>query len=80
MPPFSPGESALALLKHYEQGPDGGFAPSIYRCSTGHRTIGWGHRLQPSERFPQPFSEADAERLLAADVARVGAQTGLTRN
>lgn len=71
-----PGEAALILLKHYEQGPDGGFAPVVYRCAAGHKTIGWGHRLQSGERFQQPISAAEADRLLQVDVLRIGGLVG----
>lgn len=73
-----PGEAALALLKNFEQGPNGGFAPVAYRCPAGYLTIGWGHRLQPSEKFQQPISAVEADRLLQMDVLRVGGQVGVT--
>lgn len=69
-PPPSPGPDAIGLLKHFEQGPDGGFAPVAYRCPAGKQTIGWGHVIKPGERFAQPISEAEATRLLAADLGR----------
>lgn len=73
-----PSDAALALLKNFEQGPDGGFAPVIYRCPAGYKTIGWGHRVQPSERFQQPISAVEADRLLQADVLRVGGQIAVS--
>lgn len=72
----SPSEAALALLKAFEQGPDGGFASVIYRCPAGHKTIGWGHRVRPGERFQEPISAVEAERLLQADVRGVGEYIG----
>lgn len=63
-----PGDAALTLLKYYEQGPTGGFAPVAYRCPAGYLTIGWGHRIQPSETFQQPISAVEADRLLQVDV------------
>ena len=69
-----PGDAALALLKNFEQGPNGGFAPAAYVCPAGYKTIGWGHRILPSERFQQPMSAVEADRLLQADVRRVGSQ------
>lgn len=68
----SPGEAALNLLKQFEQGPDGGFAAAVYRCPAGYWTIGWGHRVQPSERLQQPISYLEAERLLRRDVLAFG--------
>ena len=73
-----PGEAALALLKNFEQGPHGGFAPVAYVCPAGHKTIGWGHRIQPGEKFQQPMSAVEADRLLQMDVLRVGGQVGVT--
>ena len=73
-----PSEAALTLLKNFEQGPNGGFAPVAYRCPAGHLTIGWGHRIQPFERFQQPISAVEADRLLQVDVLRVGGQIGVT--
>lgn len=68
----SPGDAAVTFLKNFEQGPNGGFAPIAYRCPAGYFTIGWGHRIQPSERFQQPISAAEADRVLSADVAQFG--------
>lgn len=74
VPARAPGDAALVLLKNFEQGPNGGFAPVAYRCPAGHKTIGWGHRIQPDEKFQQPISAVEADRLLTADVARVAEQ------
>ena len=73
-----PGDAAQALLKNFEQGPNGGFASVAYRCPSGYLTIGWGHRIQPGEKFQQPISAADADRLLQVDLLRVGGQVGVT--
>lgn len=73
-----PSDAAIALLKNFEQGPEGGFAPVIYRCPAGHNTIGWGHRIQPGEKFQQPISAVEADRLLQADVLRVGGQIAVS--
>lgn len=64
----APSDAALALLKAYEQGPDGGFSPVVYRCPAGKRTIGWGHVVRPGEAFPQPLTEVEADRLLRDDL------------
>ena len=69
-----PSDAALVLLKTFEQGPAGGFAPVAYPCPAGYLTIGWGHRIQPGDRFQQPLSAAEADRLLQADVRWVGGQ------
>lgn len=65
-----PSDAAIALLKEFEQGPKGGFAALPYFDAARHRTIGWGHRIQPGEAFPQPISAAEADRLLRADLGR----------
>jgi lysozyme len=36
-------QQGLDLIKHYEQGPEGGCALEAYLCSGGKWTIGWGH-------------------------------------
>lgn len=66
-----PSDAALSLLKHFEQGPDGGFAPVAYRDWAGHSTIGWGHRAQPADRLQQPISAIEADRLLRGDLYRL---------
>jgi len=68
-----PSDAALALLKEFERGPNGSYAPTPYRCPSGHLTIGWGHVIRPSDRFFHPLSEAEADDLLHLDVlAAVG--------
>lgn len=67
----TPSKAALALLTHFEQGPNGGFAPFVYRDWAGHETIGWGHRLRPGESFPTPIDEAMANTLLGWDLERI---------
>lgn len=67
---MTPSDAALALLKEFEQGPHGEFAATVYRCPAGHATVGWGHVIRPNERIETPLSEADANRLLAADLGR----------
>jgi lysozyme len=63
-----PSPAGLALVKEFEQGPQGGFAATPYRCPAGHRTIGWGHRVQRGETFPTPLTAEQAEGLLVADL------------
>jgi lysozyme len=72
MTPTLPGDAAYALLKEFEQGPQGGFAPTPYKDSAGHQTIGWGHKLQPGDAFPQPLSADEADTLLARDLIQTG--------
>lgn len=61
-------EKGLKLLKTWEQGPRGGFSPTIYPCSAGKRTIGYGHVIEPDEDIKEPISEATADELLKKDV------------
>lgn len=71
-------EATLALLTHFEQGPDGGFAPRVYRDWAGHKTIGWGHRVRPCESFPTPIDEAQANALLRLDLERIASMLDAT--
>lgn len=61
-------EKGLSLLKTWEQGPNGGFASTIYSCSAGKRTIGYGHVIESHEDIKEPISEATAEELLKKDI------------
>lgn len=72
-----PGEAALALLKEFEQGPDGGFAEEPYRCPAGHSTIGWGHIIRTFDKFQLPISLAEAENLLRKDLQNYAITPGL---
>lgn len=66
---MKPSPDCYALLKTFEQGPHGGFAPEPYRCPAGYLTIGWGHVIKPGEAFPKPISAEQADALLEQDVA-----------
>ena len=61
-------KKGLDLLKTWEQGPKGGFASSIYSCSAGKRTIGYGHVITADENINEPISEVMAEELLKKDI------------
>jgi lysozyme len=56
-------DAGLALIKRFE-----GLSLKAYRCSAGVLTIGWGttRGVKPG----QVISEAEAEAMLRADVAR----------
>lgn len=56
------------ILRHWEQGPGGGYAAQPYDDGGGIMTIGWGHRISISDRIIPPLDAAGAERLLAADI------------
>lgn len=59
------------ILKHWEQGPDGGFAPEPYDDGGRVMTIGWGHAVRMTDRIIPPIDEARAELLLADDLRTV---------
>jgi lysozyme len=56
--------AGLELLKKSE-----GFRNRIYTDLAGFRTIGFGHRLASREACPDHLTEAQAESILASDVA-----------
>ena len=62
-------DAALEIIKHFEQGPGGGFAPRVYICPAGEPTIGWGHVVLPGERYGR-ITEAEAEALLRRDLGK----------
>ena len=57
----------LAILKHYEQGPDGGPALVSYRCPAGKWTLSWGctDGVGPG----MVISPSNAEKMLADALA-----------
>lgn len=61
------GIEAIKLLKKFEQGPNGGFASEVYKCSSGENTIGYGHVVLPDEHFTT-ITEEEAEELLRKDI------------
>ena len=54
------GSAGLGLLKKSE-----GLRNQIYRDIAGIPTIGYGHRVLPSESFPDGVDEAQATQLLS---------------
>lgn len=56
--------AGLRLIQECE-----GFRSTVYRDSAGLRTIGYGHRLQPGESFPNGITQQQAEEYLAKDVS-----------
>ena len=48
-----------------------GFAPGLYLCPAGKKTIGYGHVVRADEHFPGLISRERAEALLVADLAPV---------
>lgn len=70
MNPTAPSAACYALIKEFERGPNGDFAPEPYVCPAGKNTVGWGHVIQPQDRLTYPLSRAQADDLLIADVAK----------
>ena len=55
--------NGIALIKKYE-----GFSAKVYLCPAGKPTIGYGHVVGVSEKFPPAgISEVEAEELLLQD-------------
>jgi lysozyme len=61
----------MNLLKKSE-----GFRNRTYKDTAGIPTIGYGHRLQHSESFPNGINEAEATRLLTSDVQEAEQSVG----
>lgn len=59
------------ILKHWERGPDGGFAAEPYDAGDGRKTIGWGHVIRLQDCIIPPIDEARAQALFDADVGDV---------
>jgi lysozyme len=55
-------QAGLDLIKSFE-----GFSPTVYLCSAGVPTIGYGHAIKHGESFTS-ITEEDAENILAKDV------------
>ena len=56
-------EKGVKLIKSFE-----GLAPLEYTCVAGKRTIGYGHVLEPEEKYPCGVCERKAEELLKQDL------------
>lgn len=54
------------LIRRFES-----FSPAVYRCPAGKLTIGYGHVVKKTDRLIPPITQAQAEALLAADLAPV---------
>jgi GH24 family phage-related lysozyme (muramidase) len=59
-------DNGLELIKRFES-----FSPTIYVCSAGYETVGYGHVVLDGERdrFAKGISEQEAEDLLRRDAA-----------
>lgn len=56
-------EQGIALIKKFE-----GFSAEAYICPAGKTTIGYGHVIKATEKFPGAISSSDAELLLKHDI------------
>lgn len=54
----------IELIKHFE-----GFKAQPYVCAGGYLTIGYGHKLLPSDKYRQ-LDEAKALKILQMDLRR----------
>lgn len=54
----------LAIVKRYE-----GMSRHAYKCPAGYWTIGYGHRVKPSERFNEPLTDKSMDQLLESDLS-----------
>ncbi len=61
----------IEIIKTFE-----GFRDKIYICPGGYKTIGYGHKIQPSENFNN-ITREDAEEILYKDLEC--AQKGICR-
>jgi lysozyme len=67
-------QKCVNLVKHFEQGPNGGHAAKVYFCPAGKPTIGYGHVVLPGENFKQPMTEQEANDLLMKDLNKFSGQ------
>lgn len=57
-------KKGIELIKHFE-----GFRPTPYVCAGGYLTIGFGHKLLPSDRYNSVTIEK-AQQILKKDLIR----------
>jgi lysozyme len=71
----------IEICKHYEQGPEGGWAKQPYLCPAKKLTIGYGHVILPNEKFTFPMTESTANFILLEDLNKfaVGVEKILKR-
>jgi lysozyme len=59
---MTPSARCLAVIRHFE-----GFRATVYADPVGIATIGYGHKLLPTDSFPDGVTEDEAEALLMGD-------------
>lgn len=57
-------EEGIALIKQFE-----GFSAEAYTCAGGYLTIGYGHKLLPSDRY-KSVTMAKADEILRKDLRK----------
>lgn len=57
--------AGIDLIKQFE-----GFRARVYLCPAGMPTIGYGHVVSTMDRITPPVTEAQADEILIADLAR----------
>lgn len=48
-----------------------GYSSTVYLCPAGDPTIGYGHKIRPTDKLDPPISHARALSLLIADLAPI---------
>ena len=48
-----------------------GYSSTVYPCPAGKPTIGYGHKIRPTDKLDPPISQARALSLLIADLAPI---------
>lgn len=47
-----------------------GYSPTAYYCTSGVRTIGYGHAILPTDDFPESITKEEALKLLKSDLSK----------
>jgi lysozyme len=55
--------AGIDLLKRSE-----GFRAKVYKDANGFPTIGYGHKLQKADSYPNGCTDSEADQMLACDV------------
>jgi lysozyme len=64
---LQPSAVCLALIKKFE-----GCSLSVYEDAASLKTVAWGHKLLPTESFPNGITQAIADGLLSSDAEIAG--------
>lgn len=47
-----------------------GYSPTAYYCTSGVKTIGYGHAILPTDDFPDSITKEEALKLLKSDLSK----------